>query len=446
MATVNTVTPNRREFTLEGRLGKLIARGAKLRQGLADQVLDGTIDLSTDEVTQLTLTIHDPDLELLDSGLFWPGTETKAGSRLDYGDDLRLEVAAVEVNDNNGTPSLVVTARSLGAQRLRRARGALIRKKITPTEFAHLEARNVGLDFVGQPSAQRFAISRQTGTPGDGGDTGETSWDTLQRLASELGYLCFEAAGVLYFGKPTWLVEHTGRVLEVAWKKRPDERLLNLPLCRRTSDDAKKLATVSANLGGTLGDDVRTGHRLNLSGVPKFTGRYLITGVRIPLDDSQPVTVDAATPVNPDPQPPATVGKPGSSDGTTSTGGGKGTAAAFVSYALAQAGDTYIYGAETTASDPDPNAFDCSELVQWAAGRAGVAFVDGSSAQIAACRPVSVDTAIQTRGALLWAPGHVAISLGNGRTIEAANSRVGVVSYPAAGRFSRGGLIPGLAY
>lgn len=138
-------------------------------------------------------------------------------------------------------------------------------------------------------------------------------------------------------------------------------------------------------------------------------------------------------------------GQGGGGGGGGAAGGAK-SAGLFVSHALAQTGDRYVFGAEASVSDPNPDAFDCSELVQWAAGRAGVPFTDGSSAQIAACHGISVDQAIRTRGALLWHPGHIAISLGNGRTIEAANPGFGVGQITAYGRFQRGGLIPGMRY
>lgn len=139
---------------------------------------------------------------------------------------------------------------------------------------------------------------------------------------------------------------------------------------------------------------------------------------------------------------------PGTNATLTYGGGrlGDKSASTFVRLALQQAGDNYIYGHEVLLNDPNPNTFDCSELVQWAAARAGVYIPDGSSAQIAFCRGISLTQAIRTRGALLWTSGHIAISLGNGRTIEAANSRVGVVSYSASGRFARGGLIPKMRY
>jgi hypothetical protein len=91
-----------------------------------------------------------------------------------------------------------------------------------------------------------------------------------------------------------------------------------------------------------------------------------------------------------------------------------------------------------------------SELVEWAASRAGISpkVPDGSAAQLAHCRShntlISVSAGVSTKGALLFHPGHVAISLGNGKTIEAANPRSGVLQGNANGRgWSAAGKIPG---
>ena len=434
-------------YSLDGRLGKLIVRGAKLKGDIAEAVVSASVSLSSSEATQLELTIVDNDFDVLRSGLFSAGNTTKAGSRCDFA-TLDLEVRAIEVTPRGADNALRITARSLGVGKLKRAKGALVRKNLTPTQFAKLEAKRAGLRFVGQESAKRKSIARQVGKDA------ETSWDTCQRLAKELGYVCFEAAGVLYFGRPTWLTQHT-KELRVTWKGgKTDDAIDALPTCRRSGDDRKNVATVEATLRGDLGEDARPGMALILDGVPTFDGRYMVDTVTLPLAEGAAATVSASTPENPKPEPPPkkTKSSPGKGKGgkggddSSSGATGAKSAAAFVGFALAQAGDTYIYGAETSPTDPNPNAFDCSELVQWAAARAGVPFTDGSSAQIAACRSISVADAINTRGALLWHPGHIAISLGNGRTIEAANSRVGVVSYSAGGRFQRGGLIPGMRY
>ena len=125
-----------------------------------------------------------------------------------------------------------------------------------------------------------------------------------------------------------------------------------------------------------------------------------------------------------------------------------GQVEAFVSKCLAQAGDKYVFGAETRLADPDPDTFDCSELVQWAAYQVGVTIADGSQNQRAACkrfRQLSIAQAMATRGALVFSGGHVAISLGNGQTIEAKGRKYGVVIDVVAKRFIDAGLIPGMS-
>jgi peptidoglycan hydrolase-like protein with peptidoglycan-binding domain len=142
---------------------------------------------------------------------------------------------------------------------------------------------------------------------------------------------------------------------------------------------------------------------------------------------------------------------PAPTPGPAPSPGGRGTADAFVQKALAQNGDRYVFGAETNLNDPNPKTFDCSELVQWAAHQVGVSIPDGTMNQLPhiqrAGKAISVDQALRTKGALLFRPGHVAISLGDGRTIEAKGSKYGVGIFTAHGRgWTTGGLIPGMKY
>lgn len=130
-------------------------------------------------------------------------------------------------------------------------------------------------------------------------------------------------------------------------------------------------------------------------------------------------------------------------DGFQPTGGTR--LQTFLQRALAQQGKEYVFGTEVSMNDPSPRRFDCSELVEWAAHQAGVRVPDGSANQIAAARPMSVEQALRTPGALLYRPGHIAISLGDGRTIEAKGHDYGVGIFSANGRgWTRAGMIPGL--
>jgi cell wall-associated NlpC family hydrolase len=148
----------------------------------------------------------------------------------------------------------------------------------------------------------------------------------------------------------------------------------------------------------------------------------------------------------------------------TTTGGGGGNAAldTFLKVARAQIGDRYVFGAEVKMSDPNPSVFDCSEFTQWAAYQAGAKIPDGATAQYMHFKEkgllVDPEKAKNTPGALLFhfdrepragdgrAPGaHVAISLGNGKVVEAANPRVGVRESTAGNRFDFAAIIPGIS-
>ena len=135
----------------------------------------------------------------------------------------------------------------------------------------------------------------------------------------------------------------------------------------------------------------------------------------------------------------------------------------FLDAALSQQGKPYVWGANASASDPSPAAFDCSELTKWAAARAGVTIPDGAAHQYVWLKQqgatMTVQQALQTPGALLFhfasepqpglgsepAVAHVAISLGNGMTMEAKGHAYGVGIFQAGDRFNYAGMIPGMS-
>jgi hypothetical protein len=132
---------------------------------------------------------------------------------------------------------------------------------------------------------------------------------------------------------------------------------------------------------------------------------------------------------------------------------------------LSQDGDTYLFGHEVSIDDANPSAFDCSELIQWGCGRLGIKPVmpDGSWLQARHCQEnelmISLDEALLTPGALLFrfssdpftgdrpTSAHVALSQGNGRTIEARGTDFGVGQFSVVDRgWTHAGLVPGVAY
>lgn len=132
----------------------------------------------------------------------------------------------------------------------------------------------------------------------------------------------------------------------------------------------------------------------------------------------------------------------------------------FMKVARAQIGDRYQFGAEVDG-DPDPDAFDSSELVQWAAQEAGVRDMpDGSWNQYRWLHDrgasVDLDQALHTKGALVFGfssdplasadrptRAYVGISLGDGRNVLDVSERSGEVrEMPHGGFYGYGAVIP----
>jgi cell wall-associated NlpC family hydrolase len=98
-----------------------------------------------------------------------------------------------------------------------------------------------------------------------------------------------------------------------------------------------------------------------------------------------------------------------------------GRAAAAISYAMAQVGDAYVYGAA------GPSAFDCSGLTMMAWAQAGVALPHSSSAQYSS-GPHVAEADLQPGDLVFYySPiSHVGMYIGNGLIVNALNPGAGV--------------------
>lgn len=91
--------------------------------------------------------------------------------------------------------------------------------------------------------------------------------------------------------------------------------------------------------------------------------------------------------------------------------GGTAAAQAAVQAALTKLGKPYSWGAT------GPDAFDCSGLLLWSYGQAGVSLPRTSTAQ-SGLGPRVPMTALMP-GDLLWSPGHIGMYIGNGQMVHA---------------------------
>jgi cell wall-associated NlpC family hydrolase len=96
---------------------------------------------------------------------------------------------------------------------------------------------------------------------------------------------------------------------------------------------------------------------------------------------------------------------------------GSSSASVAVSYALAQVGDPYVYGAA------GPDSFDCSGLTMAAWAAAGVSIPHASSMQPGAGTPVSVSALLPGDLVFFYSPiSHVGMYIGNGQIVHSPHT------------------------
>ncbi|ONI74675.1 hypothetical protein ALI144C_38280 [Actinosynnema sp. ALI-1.44] len=222
--------------------------------------------------------------------------------------------------------------------------------------------------------------------------------------------------------------------------------------------DAPAEQQVGAQYGAPLDGDAATGPGGVQSVTATANDPTALAEKQAGAQYGAPLDEDRATAAPP--PTPASTPAPSQTMGQQSVAPGDGTKLqTFLNSAVAQTGDKYVFGHEVSVSDRNPSTFDCSELVEWAAGQAGVKVPDGSWLQYRQLAnsgtTMSVEQAMRTPGALLFSfssdpmkggrpsAAHVAISLGNGKTIEAKGTQYGVGSWEAnTKRFQYAGYLP----
>jgi hypothetical protein len=253
-------------------------------------------------VFDLVITLLDPGLYITEHAPFMFGADASWM-------DLPFEVAAVTVSQPSHVEQIELTLRSAGVEAMRAAvgaaRGPVPRENVSASEWVQQEAARFGLGFVGKGTARR---PMQVAANEPQGGKAESSWDVAQRLAKEEGFWCFEVSGVVYFGPPTWLIDHGVEVV-VTWNRDDLSSPFNAarcPECRRTRDHPEApgfpRATLTMQLPRPRGERVRPGMRVAFSGVFGFLGDYLVTDVEWnAAEPNTDVTVTAEEPKDPVP-------------------------------------------------------------------------------------------------------------------------------------------------
>lgn len=274
--------------------------GSRPTRNVREAITSATLSGSLTEVTQLEMTLIDPDWKLLEAGYFGLNMRVEVN-------EFKLEISNIETGADGSVETTTLKCRPIVVRRLKDRRGPRVMRNVSPSEFVIAECKAVGAGYVVQPSARRKQVARDVPQKGEQEvAVPPSSWTTFQRLARELGFIVFESCGVIYFGQPTWLMNSGAMpTVEVAYNAPENDprRPLSVPKCVWTRDEPAK--TMSTLMLIQSASQFRPGKRLILSGVPQFNGSYIMSSFSVGLLDPVPTAdISAATPVNPKPQPP----------------------------------------------------------------------------------------------------------------------------------------------
>ena len=194
-------------------LGAVRIHGKPMTPEMRRLLLSADLEMNVDQASELTLAFDDPGFKLLSSGVFDPDTVLRYQG-------LYLYIAVLETNEGAGLGGIRVQARPLAIKRLKNLRGKKVYKDVSPAGYIIRECREakVGNDPVVQRTAKKKRVVRDHAEKGTTYEPGDypSAWTTMRRLANETGSVLYEVGGTIFFGRPTWLVEHQP-VLDIDW-------------------------------------------------------------------------------------------------------------------------------------------------------------------------------------------------------------------------------------
>ncbi len=273
-------------------------------------ITKASISMSTKRITELTLDIEDPGLDILATKALRTGVMPGEGvTSLDW-QDHRLKVSAVEITGGDtGRGHLRVQCRSSKIYDLKRRTGAMVMSNARASDFVRDECKAIDAKYVIQESPVRTKVERDVPKPGEVLDPDReppSSWTTFLRLAREDGYICFEVFQRIFFCKPTYLLNYqtTSRPdVTVNWPRHGGDnpsRPLALPNVRRSVDNPIE-TEVELELPANRSHECAPGSILNLLGIPTVGkhNRLLITDVSFSMNPDTTVRVRAESVKNP---------------------------------------------------------------------------------------------------------------------------------------------------
>lgn len=450
----------------------LILDGRSLDRDVANSLTDASVVRAIDSTPTLTATVEDADRKILNSKILVSGTLLRLPPfTFELVQVAKSGSALTLTFEDEGTVALRNLVRPMKAAVGSMTHVTFARRLVQDVRWITFHTPNVH-----EPMLKQELMSGMVST-NDPASAAEPVWDTLGRMADDRGWRRFiRGPGELWYVSDEWLFSQVE--LYTITPDSPGVDGIDFDF-----DVGKPAAQMTAVVRAARWA-VPPGSVVRVNDIGPASGKWLVTEIdRSIFSTTMSVTLSQPQPVLPEPveevsadttssSADSAVAKAAASASAFGSTSSVPTGNDFANMALTQRGKPYQYGVEVSLTDINPKSFDCSELVQWALAGLHVTIPDGSAAQLAHCQKhkttIAIDKAEHIRGALLFiqteaskvggsrghqidaeAPAvhHVAISLGDGHTIEARSESYGTGEFSANGRgWTHAALVPGLRY
>jgi hypothetical protein len=303
-------------------------------------LLNVSVDFSLKEASQISFSVIDPGFKMGYNNYFVVGRDVLYTSEtispisdkdVANGEFAKLtlvyEIASVSSSHDGGNSVIwQIEARPKGIQQMKRDRHAGSVSGANH-QFIVNAALKYGMKAVVQTTTKSKKITITNGL-----QQADSLWTVMQNLASSAHYELFESDGIIYFGSQKFLLDRWGtntsggnpilnkygkvqidkttkkikrgetkHYIPFHYPTRSDEKyfqIMQIPDVRRSDNDPNE-AEGSMLVDRLNGKRLRPGMTIALSGIPMFSGHYLISQVTYDEFSQEAVQVSFKTPDRP---------------------------------------------------------------------------------------------------------------------------------------------------
>lgn len=268
------------------QVGKLTIPG-KSQATLEEIVRDISVEYSTDQVSELSVTVEDTKHLLANAKL------ATIGSLVSFAGE-SWQVSAVEGSAYEWGSELVLKARDPLARKLRKTYKTSAEQKVSPGDWIKGRVKTAGGTATVQPSSKRATIAQSKN---------QSVLDVITGFASELDWSWTSYGGRFWFAsrhyawqqklglsqwKFTWATDDATDMLTADWAE--------------SDDNSTNVGELSISVPYEMGRSVRPWQTF-WTNLPGARGLWLVESVRITHDGVSPVEIQATQPTKPSPKP-----------------------------------------------------------------------------------------------------------------------------------------------